>query len=272
MSAETNKLPEFDNPPIIESAIGVEFAPIEGWSVLHFGLFWGMIREEFPQFEIQPPLASRIEGFCRETQRQTPTVELATNPDIRCWFVDQEHRLVQIQNSRLIYNWRKASADAVYPHYSDSVRPGFESAWRNFVDFLASEKLPAPEVKQCEVTYVNHLDVGKGWASLDELSNVVALWRDRTDRAFLPELESVGLNVSYAMPERQGRLRINLVPVVRHEDGQEALQLTLTARGRPKTSATLDILGWLDIGREWVVRGFTEFTSETMHSIWKRTS
>jgi hypothetical protein len=56
----------------------------------------------------------------------------------------------------------------------------------------------------------------------------------------------------------------------RFSDAKETLQLTVSARGKPASGSTSDILEWLDLGREWVVRGFTDFTSETVHELWRR--
>jgi hypothetical protein len=46
--------------------------------------------------------------------------------------------------------------------------------------------------------------------------------------------------------------------------------LTLTARGRPGSDGIPGVLQFLDVGREWIVRGFTSITTATMHKIWGR--
>ena len=117
---------------------------------------------------------------------------------------------------------------------------------------------------------MNHLDRGKGWDTFADLPTLFPCWAGAASGNFLPSPESILFNVSYLMPESQGRLRIALVHAFRPVDAKETLQLTLTARGRPGSGETSDILKWLDLGREWVVRGFTDFTSERMHQLWKR--
>ena len=52
----------------------------------------------------------------------------------------------------------------------------------------------------------------------------------------------------------------------------EVLQLDVSATGRPTSSKTPDILEWLDLGREWVVKGFADFTTPEMHMKWRRTN
>ncbi len=44
--------------------------------------------------------------------------------------------------------------------------------------------------------------------------------------------------------------------------------MTLTARGAPRTSNLQGVLEFLDCGREWIVRGFEELTTEYMHGRW----
>jgi hypothetical protein len=70
------------------------------------------------------------------------------------------------------------------------------------------------------------------------------------------------------MQHNQGRLYISLQPVIRARDAMEVLQLNLTARGAPASSKTDDAFEWLDLGRQSIVEGFTDFTTEEMHNLW----
>ena len=33
-------LPVYKNPPVVETAFAIEFAPLAGWNLLHFGALW----------------------------------------------------------------------------------------------------------------------------------------------------------------------------------------------------------------------------------------
>src|SRR5581483_6509474 len=265
------ELPDFEDPPVIETALGVEFVPLAEWSIAHYGLLWREIRGEYPHFAVEPPVGSQIEKFGDEARPAPPKLEVVPikAPELRCWFTEQSgSRLLQVQQDRFIHNWRKPGPSADYPHY-ESIRPIFEHEWRRFCDFLRRESLGEPEVLQCEVTYVNYLERGRGWSGFGEASNIVRSWVDAPVQ-FLPRPEAMVLNVRYLMPENRGRLHVSLQPAFRPGDAKEVFQLTLTARGRPNSSRTQDILAWLDLGREWVVCGFTDFTTEAMHRIWRR--
>lgn len=269
----SRSLPDFDSPPVIETTLGVEFAPIEKLSVLHLGLFWHQLRDEYPEYSVQPPLSSQIEKFGKESiQSFSPTFEIITEPNIRIWFIEStKNRLLQVQRDRFIQNWRKLAGIEPYPHY-ENLRPTFESEWFRFCSFLNAEGLGQPEIRQCEVTYVNHVERGAAWDSVADLPKILRCWTGATGKEFLPDPENINLRFSYQMPDRVGRLSINVQQVVRHSDTEEVLQLTLTARGRPKTSSSDDMMSWLDLGREHVVRGFADITTPEMHKLWGRRS
>jgi uncharacterized protein (TIGR04255 family) len=263
----SDSFPTFMTPPVVETVLGVEFRPLAGWTVAHFGLFWQEVRSEYPVVESKPPLGSMVERFGREAWvPQGPQLEVVmAEPPARCWYISSEGgQLLQLQRDRLLHNWRKAGDP--YPRYPET-RQRFASMWDRFLMFLDREGLDHPEVGQCEVTYVNHIERGDAWDVIADAPRVLTLLNEPT-LAFLPKPEVVVLDARYVMPDEQGRLRVIFQPAIRNTDGKEILQLTLTARGRPKTAATADLLAWLDLGREWVVRGFVDLTTDRAKAIW----
>lgn len=271
MAERKRTLPDFNEPPVVEVVLGVQFVPLALFSVQHFGLFWAKVREDYPQFVPKPPLPTIIEGFESGAPKGLAIeVGLASGPDVRGWYIDSsETRLMQVQKDRFHCNWRKRSAGEVYPHY-ENIEPIFEKEWKRFTDFLAQEKLAVPEVNQCEVTYVNHIEVGKGWKSYGELNKVFSCWSGGSSGSFLPEPEKVIFTTRYVIEQSRGRLHIAMQPAVRRHDAKEVLQLTLTARGKPNSSSLEDIVGWFELGHQWIVKGFTDFTTKDMHKLWGR--
>jgi uncharacterized protein (TIGR04255 family) len=195
---------------------------------------------------------------------------LLEHPEVRCWYVSEDdQRLIQVQRERFIYNWRRGMSDAEYPRYEKHVRPAFERNWLRFNEFLAKEGLAQPYVRQCEVTYVNHIPKGDGWTNVGEWDQVFTVLGRTRDSQFLEVPEAARLNLNYVMPAQKGRLRVTANHAIRKRD-EHIIALNLTARGRPESSQTEDILRWFDTGREWIVRGFTDLTSDKMHKIWRR--
>lgn len=261
---------DFDRPPVTETILGVQFAPLEQFTLSYVGLLWSAFRARYPNQEVRPPLTPIVEEF--GPPRTAPLgIEISTNPDARVWFIDDTTtQLIQVQRDRFIRNWRKGPPPHDrYPRYED-LRPRFEEDWETFLSFLRDEGLGTPVVNQCEVTYINHIELGRGWNALGEAHKVLAILQQPHTRDFLPEPEGILLNVRYLMPERRGRLHVASQPAVRRDDGKPVMQLTLTARGKPVSSNVRDIVQWFDIGHEWIVRGFVDITTETMHEVWGR--
>lgn len=264
-------LPAFERPPVVETVLGVEFAPIGRWGIPHFGLYWEAIRTDYPEFVVQPPLRSHIEQFAGASFGPNQArLEPLAEPAARCWFINEaQDRLIQVQKDRFIHNWRRPEQSRVYPRYG-ALRPLFEAEWERFLAFVRQHALGDPEVRQCEVTYVNHIEMDDGWRSFSDLNAVLPFWKGLGDADFLPEPETAHVEVRFLMPDQRGRLHAELRHALRGADAKEVLLLTLTARGRPSSSKTADVMSWLDMGREWVVRGFEDLTTEEMHRRWGR--
>ena len=262
----TTPTPKFAQPPVVETVLGVQFAPLDRFGVPHLGLFWASIRGEYPRQEVQPALDQEMDAPPRP---RATRLTVTNQPEVRCWFLDSDGgQLIQVQRDRFIRNWRRVPGNDAYPSY-DVLKPRFERDWAQFHDFLAREELGRPDVNLCEATYVNHLAEGEGWSSFGHIHDVLSIIAP-PERHFLPEPEIATLNMRYLMPDKLGRLHVTLQPAVRQGDAKPVLQLTLIARGRPASSRTEDLLAWFDIGHEWIVRGFAEVTTEAMHRLWGR--
>jgi uncharacterized protein (TIGR04255 family) len=273
MSADS-PLPEFEKPPVSEVAMGVEFLPLANWRSPHAGLYWGRINKEYPQTEVQPPLPSQIEKFGEEFWAQPAfRVELANPDSNRSWFLaDPATKLVQVQRDHFIINWRKVRGDEVYPRYLKEIRPRFEREWKHFCGFLVEQKIGTVSVQQCELTYVNDVLKDDGWSSFAEALTLFEPWWKRGSDGFLPIPETVTVMGSVQMPNQSGRLHFSAQHVRRTIDNREAIQLRLVARGRPLSGEDKDILNWMDLAHEWIVRGFTDLTSARAHKLWGRKS
>jgi uncharacterized protein (TIGR04255 family) len=271
--AETAKtgsgLPDFQQPPVDEVALSIQFPPIPGFNVQHYGLYFQRTRKEYPRFDVQPPITNLREQFGKGHIGRQLGLTLVDAPEVRAWYLDESgSRLIQIQRDRFVHNWRKVTGNEAYPRYP-SIRESLEKEWLRFCEFLRDERLERPKVNQCEVLYVNNIEYGKGWNGFGELEKVIAtLSTPKPKNRFLPSPERVSMQVVYRLEEDAGRLYVQFNPVIRARDGTEVLQMSLTARGAPKSSSNEDVFAWLDLGRKWVVRGFADFTTPEMHRVW----
>lgn len=99
---------------------------------------------------------------------------------------------------------------------------------------------------------------------------MVSFWSGASSGDFLPEPESVNIGARFVLPDKKGRLHMEMQPAIRALDAQEILQLNITARGKPESSNLEKVLEWFELGHEWIVRGFTDFTAKDMHNFWRR--
>lgn len=255
--------------------MGIQFEAVERLRNPHLGLLWDRYRKEFPKLEerhSRPPVSESFEA-APAGQRQV-RLQMLDRPDVSLvWFVSEEgNELIQVQRDRFVFNWRRQPGDMEYPRYG-YVRKRFLETFDVFQRFLVDQGLGHVAPNQSEVSYVNQILSNGTWHGLDEIGNVIPSWRPRYTESFLPALEDFRLAVSYQMPDPEGRpkgrLRITTAPG-RPENGRQTLVLQLTARGRPSDPTIESALDFLDTGREWIVRGFTAFTSPTAHLEWER--
>lgn len=273
MASSTKPLPEFEQPPVSEVALSVQFQPLENWRAPHAGVFWSTIQPQFPHVEVHNALPALHEKFGEEFWQQVPQFQFETiNPNsIRTWFVESTRSwLIQVQPDRFVVNWRKVTGDEVYPRYVSAVRPRFVAEWQRFRKFITSLGLGEIEVQQCEVTYVNDIAQGQQWQRYSDALRLLSYWQEKGTDGFLPPPETFSMSGTFEMPERSGRLHFTAQRVIRRNDNTQALQVKLIARGRPASSQDNDVLAWMDQGREWIVRGFADLTSEKAQAYWKR--
>jgi uncharacterized protein (TIGR04255 family) len=261
----SQNLPKFNKPPIIETALGVEFESLSNFLVPHFGAFLLELKGSYNKFQQLPPIHSQIEKF-EEDQNLTNSFEINLSSRIRCLFLNStEDWRLQIQNDRFLSNWVKNKA--IYPSYEETLRR-FKTNWNKFGLFLEKSKIEKPKIKQCEVTYLNHIEDN---VEIDKWTKIFPLLADNIKgEEFLPYPEGIAINTVYHIPEKRGRLYIEMKPAFRHLDARNIIVLSLTARVIPLSSKRNDVLDALNLGHEWIVRGFTDFTSKEMHKIWER--
>jgi uncharacterized protein (TIGR04255 family) len=257
----TQRIVDFQSPPVAETALGVVFAPLSGWSVLHFGLLWERFRELYPSTEIKTAAGP---GELRITSAEG--IDFAALP-IKAMFVDPSgNQLVQIQRNAFIRNWRQTEQSTEYEHY-ENVRPLFERDWRTFCEFLKVEKLGQIEVVQCEVTYINHLVRGREWKTFDDKSRIFRIWTSASAES-LRASQMVSFMTVFELPDNAGTLQVAIQPGIRKRDNKEIMQFSLTATGKPAGSSLADILKWLDLGHVAVVTSFRDLTTPEMHRHW----
>jgi uncharacterized protein (TIGR04255 family) len=273
-----SRLPEFEEPPVVEVAISLQFKALESLRTPQIGMLWGVFRAEgYSRIEEHGELEPAIEEFegisLPKVGIRVQTFDDAPPPP-RVWFLNEpQNELIQIQRDRLIVNWRRGAHAEPYPRYSHIIER-FRSATASFVKFLNAEGLGEVVPTQCELTYVNHMPTGLGWLKHGELTNVVTTWENRYSDGYLKIPEDVDFRARYRMDDESGnalgRLHVVFQPAYRTTDGQPIFVMNLTGRGRPAPADLSGALLLFDREHEWIVRGFTSITTGDMHKLWRR--
>jgi len=265
-------IPSFKKPPLVEVAWSVQFADLSWMTASHAGLFWQAIRDEFPTCQEQPPLPKRKEPDSLLAPTR-PAMRFSTKPPMaRQWFVSAKRdELIQLQQDRFCFNWRRVQTTDAYPRYSH-VRDRFTKCWRKFQEFLKSEGDVDANVDLLEMTYLNHILKGEGWETPGDIGNVFPSISFQKESNFLCDPGSLACNLVYDLKGSHGRLHVSCQHAMLDEpEGKEAFALELTARGRPEQTSEDGLLGWFANAHEWIVRGFADLTNANVQSeFWER--
>jgi len=271
--SSTAGLPNFDNPPVTEVALSLQFDPLPGLQIHHFGLLWERYRDRFPKVESHPPIDRAIEVFQREPLMQ-PAVSFELLNQLmtpRVWFVSESGaELVQIQRDRFIVNWRRVNAGDKYPHY-EHIREMMEQQFSLFAAFVTEHKLGDFAFNQCEVTYINQIDTCRVWDRHAQVGHVLNVLAPEFKEENLPSPELFRFSAQYLMGPSDGptgRLHLLFQPAFRVSDKKPTFAMNLTARGKPQGDGFAGALKFLDEGRSNIVRGFRSLTTPEMHKEW----
>jgi|GEM_PF-431480 len=276
-------LPEFECPPVVEVAIGVQFDPLVSLGSRHLALLWERWREESPLWEEQPPLQTVTEWLGLPGQPSLNfSLDLGLLPPLRraFFFNPDRSELRQVQMDRFVRNWKKTGNP--YPRYDDqgsgeSLSIGLRSRFRDdlqqFIEFVSEQQVGEVLPNQCEITYVNHVP-STGEFGAENLADVLAPWKGDFSDDFLPFPESVEIATHFVIVDTGGknigRLHVSAAPARDQDSGDLITRLTLTARGLPLGKGVDGVLQFLDLGRRHIVKGFASMTTTTMHSKWRR--
>ncbi len=267
-------LPSFKKPPLVETAISLQFQSISGLKNAHLGIFWQSMRGEFPKVTDAQPLPEQIELF------GTPAVRAGRFPLFRVAGAAEASRMqmasvddramVQIQNGRIVSNWRRGLGGE-YPRWG-SVLQRFRESMRRFKETLAAEGLGAFLVNQWEVVYVNHLIKGRDWDTPADWPGLLPGIVAGAGRHTVGDLESIICRKQIIMPDNRARIHVDLLHGFSSPESapQELLSLQITARGGVSESTDEQAYNGLEFGHAAIVRTFCDLTSPGAQKKWER--
>lgn len=237
----------FDDPPVVEVALSVQFAPIPGLSSYRSGTLYSKWASEYPNVTQQPELPPMppLEGS------EGLFIQLRVAPGARLWFeAAARDYLIQVQDDRLAVNWRRVG-EVAYPRYVQ-VRERFTSAWG---DLRALVGAGDSGVSQVEVSYVNLVPRAP--------DVVLAGWQNpvcsQANGRFTAQYEE---EVRLGSSSRARRV----TTLVGAYGERPETRLTLTVRAEPDD--TSEPLSAIDAARAHIVGRFRKITDSAMHKEW----
>jgi uncharacterized protein (TIGR04255 family) len=255
-SAEAVGALEYHNPPLVETSLGVGFSPIRGWSLQHFGLYYGVVRSSYPRFEQAAPIT---------LGRSNTATPFLLPSKLRTFFSNADRtRLIQLQDDLFFLNWQRMVSEQKYPRYAQQ-RNALLAEWVKFGTFLDQNDLPRPMATRYQMTYVNAIEHPNEGATPLELSDVYSSWRPHARGTFAAFPSDVSTVAHYLIGDVE--LTYSVQSALRLTDQKRVLQFTLTGGIQASTGGDIDI-AVMDRIHTSIAQGFEEFTSERAKRVW----
>ncbi|RXH31986.1 TIGR04255 family protein [Bradyrhizobium zhanjiangense] len=267
MSVDTDGLPEFENPPLNEVVLGVQFQSPSNFQEIRAYEVWRLYADRFPNLTEQPPMLPQFETF---GAFQPPQIAFSFGPGLqrRYWFESAAgDELIQFQHDRLFHNWRKRHPErANYPRF-EYIIAEFERELlelERYVQGLGNERLV---VTQCEVAYFNSILLEPG---SDQFAPQQWFAFLSPEHSPVESFSSAAGQVLRREGEPYGRLFRESATGF---DGyrRPAVFLNLTARGLPATNDVPGALDFLNQHRYIISQEFIRATTPAAQQLWKRT-
>lgn len=267
----SHELVSFEHPPVQEIAFAVQL--VESLTLEAMADIGRALSASFPVRQLLPPLPRMVAPVTGQQFSFFGTVGVQLP---RFWFVSEDGlRLVQVQEDRVAFNWRRLGRDVPYPRYG-TLRTEFEQILAELAEVvpdLRDERLAAD---YCELTYVNELAATEPRRRRPALEAVLRIAQALAAPEFLPEAEDdAQWTGSWTIVDEAGaaagRLTASAHPGLRQQDQQPIYLLTISGALPGQICGTGAVFDRLDLAHEWIVRGFADLTTKDMHDQWKRT-
>ena len=264
--------PKFARPPVIEVVHGVRFRRLD-LTIAHPGQFHALLRDRYPRVQTVPALPAEREFF-GGSRFPVFRLEMPLMAELpRAWFVSADNTmLIQLQQDRILVNWRSNAGQGIYPHYS-AISERFKEIYRIFTTFVADAGLGDLAAELCEMTYINHMG---SWPRDVAMTPQTWLrgWSGDQGFEWTGEMEDFATASRFALrrPDGQpfGRLTVQASTIIAPPTGDRSLQVEITVRGHPDVSTFDGVRAFHDMAHDRIVRCFAAITTESAHKDWGR--
>jgi uncharacterized protein (TIGR04255 family) len=252
----------FELPPVGEVSFGLSFVPLTSFKIVHFGAFWDLIREDYPECDDKPQVFD------------APNAPISVTewfPLPRVWYLHRARNyLIQLQPNRIWFNWRRLTDAEEYPRF-DALAPRFRSTVKQFVDFANNNNIGPVNPMAAELTYVNQVPAGEVWQEYSDVGNFMEDVRWSGGRTLLPKPSGIAWRAEFQIGS--DKLSVEL------KSGEEITGakrrmffLEIRASTILPVAGVLDHFDWFNRANHLIVNAFCELTTKkAQNDYWKRT-
>ena len=259
----------FAHPPVVEVVAGVAFDGLGAEAGALLAAFWKEhLRQQFPSLQQQPPYFPPDEQFPVEARASGVNLSFGVPPVVRLWAQSSDgQELLQLQPGWFACNWRKVQPEGTYDRWRNR-RQSFQRHFQALSDYISAEGMGQLKVRQCEVTYINHIAPSASWSRHDKFFDVFTVSLQGDVPHPFEQMAIQAQSILIRDDEPYGRLYTKIFPAFGMDGKTPLYVFELTARGAPQGEGVEGALAFLDLGREAIDRTFFALTTQPVHGDW----
>lgn len=274
-----SELLEFERPPVTETIIGLQFDPVRFMNY-HSGLLWEKINHRYTNIQEQTVIQPVFEMFGGNSPNSNQINFPFSLPIFggaeasRYWFISADDiELMQIQNNRILHNWRKRAEEQNYPHYKH-IKEKFFDDLKVTKEFFRDQAIGEITPNQCELCYINTIKINDAIYPIKNAHDLTPLLAPKvTHPADNLKFEGSGIASRFVLygtnDEPYGRVHLKLAPENFNGGVVAALKLELMVRARPPKDLPFDALpDFFDTLHNTISKVFRSVIAEEVQEAW----
>lgn len=246
----------YERSPLSRVAFTVDFA-LEPFSSNMFGLYWTRIKARFPISEQErAPTLTASDRNGDYLYGELPPLRRVTYESIN------RSRVLELQDGRLTYIWRRTQDELQYPRFS-TLRRQMIDEWNFFVEAVVSELGVPPTVLQCVLSYRNEFDGSLHWRGPGDTPRFLRFvgsvqgWNPRSEHCFVEFDSEIG-EVLLGTEDSEYRSAPD------HRKPPTSQYFDLRAQSKPTEGIDLS---WFDLAHEELGKLFYESLTDCARSV-----
>lgn len=243
----------FENAPLIEVAIGAQFnLPVINEPLI-YKVWEEQLNRDYPKTEIHPYLFPVVET---ENAIFSSEIKIPSRSNRKFFISESGHKLVQLQDNRILFNWRTSSGKEDYPHFNN-VLAEFLRVFKILSKHLPNDSI----INQLEISYFDHIMIdqfGVDYYNVDEIFKWFNISKN---------LRTVNVEFTTWNPDLLGNLIIKMQSAMLQSLNKKVITLDSVFRGVNKANQSIE--EWFVIAHDFLLNNFEESLTEKAKSVWK---